>query len=398
MPRLNAIKNARLVMPKDFTNDLVKLFDSDDGKLFVPKEKLSAPTADDRLTESFQNILDFVEKNDRNPDIESNDINEAMLAKRLESIKNNPGKVVSLESLDSLGLLTLPETPESVEELFSNDEYGLFSGAGNEILNVTHDPLKPRAQPVSIAKRKRAADFDQYKNGFISIQNELKSGKQKLVAFTNVDQIKQGAYFVSGGLLLYVAEIGDEKLVHGRMKSRIRAIFENGSESNMYLRSLASQLYYDGYCVVNEEDIFNNVADDDNTKGYIYVVRSLSEDSKINTISDLYKIGFSRTPVAKRISGAKNDPTYLMADVELVESFRVTGDYNPQKVEDLIHRVFAVAALDISITDKYGKAYTPLEWYCVPIRAVRHAIELIDSGEITNYKYDSKTQQMTEVN
>lgn len=396
MPRLNAIKNARLVMPKDFTNDLVKLFDSDDGKLFVPKEKLSAPTADDRLTESFQNILDFVEKNDRNPDIESNDINEAMLAKRLESIKNNPGKVVSLESLDSLGLLTLPETPESVEELFSNDEYGLFSGAGNEILNVTHDPLKPRAQPVNIAKRKRAADFDQYKNGFISIQNELKSGKQKLVTFTNVDQIKQDAYYINGGLLLYVAEIGDEKLVHGRMKSRLRAIFENGSESNMYLRSLASQLYYDGYCVVNEVDIFNNVTDDDNTKGYIYIVRSLSEDPKINTISDLYKIGFSRTPVEKRISGAKEDPTYLMSDLELVESFRVTGDYNPQKIEHFIHRVFAEAALDISITDKDGKDYTPREWYCVPIQAIRHAIELIDNGEIVNYKYDPLTQHMVE--
>lgn len=383
-------------MAKDLSEDLIKLFESEDGKLFVPKEKHTAPTPDDRLAESFQKIIDFVEENDRQPDIESNDINEAMLAKRLESIRNNPDKVKALESYDSLGLLVIPEPPASVEELFDKDEFGLFSSVGAEVLNVRHVPLAPRAQAEEVARRKRAEDFDSFKNGFIEVQNDLKSGKQKLVTFTNVDQIKQGRYFVSGGQLLYVAEIGEEKLVHGRMKSRIRAIFENGSESNMFLRSLSSQLYYDGYCVVDEREIFDNVNDDENIKGYIYIVRPLSEDPKISTIENLYKIGFSRTPVAKRISGAKDDPTYLMSDLELVESYRVTGDYNPQKVEHFIHRVFADAALDVTITDKNGRDYTPREWYCVPIQAVRHAVELIDSGEIVNYTYDAETQEMVE--
>ncbi len=385
-------------MAKDLTDDLIKLFESDDGKLFVPKEKPTAPTADDRLAESFQKIIEFVEENDRQPDIESNDINEAMLAKRLESIKNNPEKVEALESYDSLGLLVTPEAPESVEELFDKDEFGLFSGVGAEVLNVKHVPLTPRAQADEVARRTRAEDFDSFKEGFIEVQNDLKSGKQKLVTFTNVEQIKQGRYFVSGGQLLYVANIGEEKLVHGRMKSRIRAIFENGSESNMFLRSLSSQLYYDGYCVVDEQEIYDNVTDDDDVKGYIYIVRSLSEDPKISTIENLYKIGFSRTPVAKRISGSKDDPTYLMSDLELVESYRVTGDYNPQKVEHFIHRVFADAALDVTITDKNGREYTPREWYCVPIQAVRHAVELIDGGEIVNYTYNSETQEMVEAN
>lgn len=383
-------------MAKDLIDDLIKLFESDDGKLFVPKEKSKAPTPDDRLAESFQKIIDFVEENDRQPDIESNDINEAMLAKRLESIKNNPKKVEALESYDTLGLLVLPETPASVEDLFEKDEFGLFSGSGSEVLDVKHVPLTPKALPEEVARRKKADDFEKFKAGFQKVQDDLQFGKQKLVTFTSVDQIKQGRYFVTGGQLLYVEEIGEEKLVHGRMKSRIRAIFENGTESNMFLRSLSSQLYYDGYCVVDEEEIYDNVTDDGNVKGYIYIVRSLSEDPKINTIENLYKIGFSRTPVAKRISGSKDDPTYLMSDLELVESYRVTGDYNPQKVEHFIHRVFADAALDVTITDKNGQNYTPLEWYCVPIQAVRHAVELIGSGEIVNYTYDSATEQMIE--
>ena len=86
-----------------------------------------------------------------------------------------------------------------------------------------------------------------------------------------------------------------------------------------------------------------------------------------------------------------------MSDLELVESYRVTGEYNPQKVEHFIHRVFADAALDVSITDKYGKNYAPREWYCVPIQAIRHAVELIDNGEITKYVYDNAAQQMREI-
>lgn len=385
------------MMDKDLTDELLKLFNSDDGKLFEPKVKPSAPSPDDRLAESFQKILDYVNDNDCLPDIESNDINEAMLAKRLELIKNNPEKVKALESYDSLGLLAAPKIPDSVEELFEKDEFGLFSGAGSEVLDVKHVPLVPRSQPEEVAKRKRAEDFQQFKAGFIETQNNLGTGKQKLVTFTNVEQIKEGRYYVNSGLLLQVVEIGEEKLVHGRMKSRIRAIFENGTESNMFLRSLSSQLYYDGYCVVDNAEIYDDINDNEDIKGYIYVVRSLSEDPSINTIENLYKIGFSRTPVAKRISGSKDDPTYLMSDLELVESYRVTGEYNPQKVEHFIHRVFADAALDVSIADKYGRSYTPREWYCVPIQAIRHAVELIDNGDITKYIYDNNAQRMKEL-
>ncbi len=132
--------------------------------------------------------------------------------------------------------------------------------------------------------------------------------------------------------------------------------------------------------------IFSNESKSE-TRGYIYVLKSLSQDDQISSIRDLYKIGFSSMSVTERVANAKNDPTYLMAEVEIVESYRLTGDYNPQKVEHMIHKIFAGATLDLSIADKTGKIYTPREWYCVPITAIRHAVELIESGDIIYYEY-----------
>ncbi|MEN9327786.1 MAG: hypothetical protein RI947_594 [Candidatus Parcubacteria bacterium] len=381
----------------DFTDKLINLFESEDGELFKPKERPLTLTPDDRLTESFKKIIEFVDEYDRIPDIESLDINEAMFAKRLEAIKNNPEKTEALMQFDTLGLLVGPEVPKTVEDLFEKDEFGLFSGSGSEVLKVKNVPAYIKASPDSIARRKKAEDFNLYKQGFIDMQKGLESGKYKLVRFTNSNQIKVGRYYISMGLMVFVERIGDKKIVHGITKARTRLIFENGTESEMYDRSLAIDLYEDGYCVVSEEELFDDINIIDDIKGYIYVVRSLSEDPKISTIENLYKIGFSTTPVSKRISGTKDDPTYLMAEVELVESFKVTGEYNPQKIEHFIHRIFTDAALDISIIDKHGRNYIPKEWYCVPIHIIRLAVELIATGEIVNYIFDSNTQRMIEI-
>lgn len=383
---------------KDFTKELLKLFESEDGALFTAKEKPKAVTADDRLADSFFEIIDFVTTNDREPEIDSDDFKEALLAKRLESIKSTPKKVEALEEFDSLGLLAQPDIPKSVEELIENDEFGIFSGAGNEILKVKHVPATPKAAPKSVARRKHAKDFDKFKDAFEAVQNGLKTGEYKLIRFTNSNQIKEGRYYISMGLMVFVEKIGEKENVHGTSKARTRLVFENGTESEMYDRSLAVDLYEDGYCVVHKDEIFDDTSDEaEQIMGYIYVVRSLSEDPKINTIENLYKIGFSKTPVSKRIANAKDDPTYLMADVELVESYKLTGDYNPQKVEHMIHRVFADVALDLKIIDKNGREHKPMEWYSVPVHVIRLVVDLIDSGEIVHYIYDSDTQEMIQI-
>jgi hypothetical protein len=383
---------------KDYSKELLKLFESEDGKLFVAKDKPKGSTADDRLADSFLEIIDFVTENERKPEINSKDFSEESLAVRLEAIKNTPDKVMALEKYDSLGLLEQPNAPKSIEELIKNDEFGIFSGEGNDIMNVKNVPVAPIAAPKSVARRKRAKDFDKFKDGFETVQDGLKNGEYKLMRFTKSNQIMEGKYYISMGLMVFVEKINKKEIVHGRLKSRTRLVFENGTESEMYDRSLANDLYIDGYCVVHKDEIFDDTSDEaEQIKGYIYVARSLSEDPKISTIENLYKIGFSKTSVFKRTANAKDDPTYLMADVELVESYRLTGDYNPQKVEHMIHRVFTDAALDLRIIDKNEREYKPMEWYSVPIHIIREVVDLIDSGEIVHYVYDSDKQEMMQV-
>lgn len=183
-----------------------------------------------------------------------------------------------------------------------------------------------------------------------------------------------------------------KKRVYDRNKERFRIIYENGTESNMYRRSLSQRLREDGYTVVDADYV--EVLDESEAVGHIYILSSLSTDQKITTIKNLYKIGVTSGSVANRIRNAAADPTYLMAPVKIIEDYRLTGDYNPQKVEDLIHQVFGHAKVDLQITASDGKLYTPQEWYSVPLAAILEAVELIGSGEIIDYHYDSAEQKM----
>lgn len=383
-------------MSKDITDELLELFESEDGELFKPKEKTSAPTADDRLTESFKKIAEFIEEYDRMPEIDSKDFNEALLAKRLEAIRSNPEKVEALKSVDSLGILELPEPPLSIDELFDKDELGLFSNPESDILRIKNVPAQLRKPAEGKAARKRANDFQQFKAGFEEQQERLKSGDLKLVRYYTVDQLHIGNYYIHGGQMLRIVDIGEKRRVYDRNKERFRVIFENGTESNMYRRSLSQRLYENGYYVVGKDyvDPKQTLTEDDEIKGYVYILSSLSDNPKLNTIKDLYKIGFSTTPVEERIKNAEKDPTYLMSPVEIVDTYTLTGDYNPQKVEHFLHRIFADAALDLTMIDGSDNEYVPREWYSVPLTVIQQAIRLLQSGDITQYMYDNDSQTM----
>lgn len=380
----------------DIPKDLIELFESDDDGLFTAPQKAKPITPDDRLTASFKQITEFVDANDRMPDINSENISEASLAQRLNSIRTNKEKVEVLKEVDILGLLEVPEAPESLEELFSEDSFGLFEGVSDDILKIKNVPIiTKKAEPEYVAKRRSAVDFANFKEGFVEQQSKLKSGSSKLVRFTNVASLQPNRYFVTGGLMCYVDAVGEAKFVHGRAKERIRVIFENGTESNMYLRSLASQLYEDGFIVVDKEYSGEvQLEDTDSIVGYIYVLSSKSSDEKVSSIKDLHKIGFSITSVADRIKNAEKDATYLMAGVEVVDSYVITGEYNPQKVEHFIHRIFADAKVDLTIIDRDGREYTPSEWYSVPLIAIEQAVNMLQNGDIVNYHYDKESQRI----
>jgi len=137
------------------------------------------------------------------------------------------------------------------------------------------------------------------------------------------------------------------------------------------------------------------VTAEDKATGYIYILRSLSEDTKIKEIESLYKVGFSSQPVKQRIKNAAQEPTYLMADVKLLSEFQ-TYNLNPQKLELLLHTFFAESCLNIDVFDSESKRHTPREWFIAPLHAIETAVKLLINGEIVNYRYDNNNQEIIE--
>ena len=79
-----------------------------------------------------------------------------------------------------------------------------------------------------------------------------------------------------------------------------------------------------------------------------------------------------------------------MADVEVVATYELYN-INRTKLENLIHRVFDPARLDIEIKDRFGNPVVPREWFLVPLFVIDEAVEQIKDGTITDYTYDPKT-------
>jgi hypothetical protein len=129
-------------------------------------------------------------------------------------------------------------------------------------------------------------------------------------------------------------------------------------------------------------------AGDELASGTIYVLRSKSEQPEIAAHRDvLHKIGVTGGKVEARFVNAKLDPTFLMADVEVVATYGLY-QINRVKLENLIHRVFDSAQLDLELKDRFGTPVRPREWFLVPLYAIDEAVERIKDGSITGYVYD----------
>ena len=385
----------------DYYEQLAELFEGPDSDLFKPAPKKHVITKDERLVNSFEQINEFVRKNGRTPSEQADDISEAMLGHMLNTIKVDKKKTEALNEYDEFGLLETEKAPETLEELFAEDS-DLFKNTGN-LFDVTKLPNNGYKRVVenggwTPAEREECPDFNKlYKHLFEETQNSLARGEKTFIKFTTVSQLKQGGFYVHDGQMCYVASFGEiERKAGGYSQQRLLVVFENGTMSNMYRRSLAQRLYEKSGFIVVDKASTEEAESNSGTVGHIYILKSKSEDTSIQDIKDLYKIGMTEGTIENRIANAEKDPTYLMAPVEIVETYKVTGDYNTQKVEALIHRFFADAKVILTITDKDGKEYTPDEWYSVPIGVVREAIDLLNTGDIINFVYDSKRQKIVE--
>ena len=128
--------------------------------------------------------------------------------------------------------------------------------------------------------------------------------------------------------------------------------------------------------------------------GLIYVLRSKSDHPLIAQHRELiHKIGVTGGDVERRIANARLDPTFLMADVEVIATYKLEG-INRTRLESLIHRIFAPARLDIQIRDRFGNPIVPREWFLVPLFVVDEAVEKIKDGTITEYVYDPQAAKL----
>lgn len=375
--------------------DLLKLIADDELGLLKVKPKQNSLDENQRLVNSFLEINEFIRKNNREPSA-NGDIFEHKLYSRLNSLTSDKDKISILVDYDEFGLLKEKEekAPESIKDLLKDDDLGILISEEEDIFINKHVP-KITSMPDYVAKRKPCKDFDKFEEKFKNCQNDLVSQKRILKKFQKEQQIEEGSFFVLKGILLFVDKVGEKQEVKGKVNARLRCIFENGTESNMLLRSLAAELYKDGRRVTenkdNLSDLFVQVTKEDQETGFIYILKSLSDNEKIRSIENLYKIGFSKTPVEERIKNAKNDPTYLMSDVQIVATFKCFN-LNPQKLESLLHTFFGSSCLNLDIFDNNKKRHTPREWFIAPFFVVENAIELIIAGKITNYKYDPENE------
>lgn len=380
--------------------DFQSLIDSDlDGLLDTP-EKPKKITAQGRLERAFLEIVEFNKTRGRLPSSTTRDIAERKLGARLEGILASEEKITALKPLDELGLLEFPETPESLDELLSSGGLDLLDDDLG-LLDVSDLPQSAsRREADSVARRKKATDFERFEHLFKAKHAELVANHFCLVRFTGLHTITEGQFFVLNGVMLLIAEVGEDNLTPNqdkfKRKQRLRIVFENGTESSMYRQSLSQRLFEnEGQAVVRTGHDVSEVGDADQESGHVYVLRSLSTDPQVSSIPDLYKIGFSTTTVEKRIANAVGSPTYLMAPVEIVADYRA---YNlrASALEHLLHRVFASVRLDITQIDRKGKNYDPSEWFVVPLNVINQAISMIMSGEITYYVYDPAAQRLVE--
>lgn len=388
----------------DFEGELKKILDKDPLGILNLRVSQSI-TLDQRLKDSFEEINKFISINKREPS-ESTDISERKLFSRLKEIRKDFDKASILKDLDKHNLLVNVKENKTVDDILNNDVLGLLDEDPENIFNLKNIP-KNKSKTDFVARRKTCKNFKDYESNFKQIQKEINNGKRKLIKFKE-HQLKESRYYVLDGILLYLERIEKKNIKNFEGKTgdkrndpRTRCIFENGLESNMYLRSLGKELYNNGSTVIQSNDEaleefdkgFKGIVDEDKSSGHIYILSSLSKKPEIDSIKDLYKIGYCSTSIETRIKNAENETTFLMAPVKIVSAYK-TFNLDPQKFEKLVHNFFSERCLDIKIADKNGNYKKPKEWYIVPINIIEKAVQLIINNQIENYKFDHLTSKI----
>jgi hypothetical protein len=356
----------------------------------------------ERIIAGFEDILRFYEEHNRAPmHGEQRDIFERIYAVRLDRLRELQECHELLADLDRHGLLDASKAPAQAilddlddEELLA--ELGLEGRSEGDITELRHvQSREERRAAEEIANRDPCPDFEKFEPLFERVKSELAAKHREARRFGKDASISLAEFFILGGQIVYVAEVGDTiRAPNGDFDARLRVIYSNGTQSNLLRRSLQRALYKDdtGRRVTDSSagPLFGDVAgDDEQENGTIYVLRSNSTHPYVAEHRELiHKIGYTSGSVETRISGAEHDATYLLSTVDVIAQYQLYGV--SRRLEKLIHTIFSPALLDMTILDRFGKPVRPREWFLIPLSAIDEAVEKIRDGTITDYRYDTK--------
>lgn len=381
------------------------------GVDLAPKKVRARTAREERIIAGFENIVRFWEEHGRAPQHgEGRDIFERLYAVRLDRLREQADCRELLAEMDSYGLLAVPvdigRAPDELDDSALLQELGLSDPLAADITQLRHvRSAEEKRAAEEIAARTRCADFARFKSLFDQIQRDLDAGVRQTRPFVkdagmSKAAISAGEFFIVGGQLAYVAEVGDSfRAPNGETDARLRVVYSNATESDLLLRSLQRALYKDeGGRRVTEPSVgplFEAEQPDERLKtGTLYVLRSRSPHPQVAAHRELiHKIGITGGSVEARIAGARDDATYLLDDVEVVATYTL-HDVQPRRLEALIHRVLGNVRFDIAIADRFGKMVRPREWFLVPLPVIDELVTRIGDGSLAGLTYDQNKAAM----
>lgn len=373
-----------------------------------PTKAMGRTPREERIIAGFEDILRFREVHGRIPQHgEEGDIFERLYAVRLDRLRALSECRELLQPYDQFGLLSSPATtaetaPEELDDEALLAELGVDASKDHDISVLKHVASREEKRAAEeIANRTPCEDFASFKTLFEQVRRELDSGVRQTRTLDKAEMqladIRPGEWFIVGGQMSYIASAGDEFVTeYDRKDRRLRVIYDNATESNVLARSLQKALYRDGAGrrITNPSagPLFGHEADgEDLASGTIYVLRSKSDLPEIAKHRELiHKIGVTSGTVETRIAQAAQDPTYLLAEVEVVATYKLFN-INRTRLENIFHRLFGGVRLDMVITDRFGQPVKPREWFLVPLHVIDEAVQRIRDGSVTDYIYDAAT-------
>lgn len=287
---------------------------------------------------------------------------------------------------------------KELEEVF-DDPLLNISEREIELFDIPTDMRKSmegRNKAEYVAQRRLCEDFEAYRPLFQQVHQDLRQGKRSLVRISKTINLQAGHYYIVDGQMLLLESIGERTTSSNFLPdARTRCIYENGTESDILLQTLRKSVVGGGYAITElqeemESRFFTNedITSGDKVMGYIYVLSSLSDNPTIKNQKDLYKIGYSTNSVEERISNAAHEPTYLMAPVKIVATYKVVNLHS-QKFEDMVHQILKPVQFHVTVVDDNGAPHEPKEWFVVPLNVVDIIIARIMDSSILGYTYNA---------